>query len=71
MKESRGDLIREKERVIEKGKRTKQVVDSKQQCQIVFEKTFMEVLTFMFLQAEVVLSKEDRCTYTFSSSDVH
>lgn len=26
---------------------------------------------FVFLQAEVVLSKEDRFTYTFSSSDVH
>lgn len=43
MKESRGDLIREKERVREKGKGTKQDVDSKQQCQIVFEKTFREV----------------------------
>lgn len=42
MKESRGDLIREKERVREKGKGTKQDVDSKQR-QIVFEKTFREV----------------------------
>lgn len=32
-----------KKRVREKGKRTKQVVDSKQQCQTVFEKTFREV----------------------------